>query len=149
MKYLFYTVLFLFISINGFAQEWQTNFEDAKKEAAANNKNIILVFQGSDWCAPCIKLDKEIWSTKEFQELAKDHFVMLQADFPRKKANKLSESLRQQNNLLAEKYNNQGFFPLVVVLDYKGHVLGKMGYEKISPNEYFNKLVSFELQSKI
>ncbi|MCF6296016.1 MAG: thioredoxin family protein [Flavobacteriaceae bacterium] len=143
MKYLFSTVLFLFISINGFAQEWQTNFEDAKKEAAANNKNIILVFQGSDWCAPCIKLDKEIWSNEEFQKLSKDHFVMLQADFPRKKANKLSESLRQQNNLLAEKYNNQGFFPLVVILDYKGKVLGKMGYEKISPKEYFKKLTAF------
>ncbi len=143
MKQLLSILLFVFIYTNNNAQQWYTNFEDAKEIATKNNKNIVLVFQGSDWCAPCIKLDKEIWSTEEFQKLASDKFVMLQADFPRRKANKLPENLRQQNNLLAEKYNNHGYFPLVVVLDYKGEVLGKMGYEKISPIEYFKKLTAF------
>ena len=137
------SLLFLF-PFTLFSQEWLTSFEDAKKEALSQNKKIVLVFQGSDWCAPCIKLDKEIWSTEEFQKLSKEHFVMLLADFPRKKANQPSEKLRQQNNALAEKYNSQGFFPLAVVLDYKGKVLGKMGYEKISPNDYFEKLTALE-----
>jgi thioredoxin-related protein len=141
--YLICSILF-FISFSSFAQNWSTNFEEAKQQASKNNENIILVFQGSDWCAPCMKLDKEIWSTAEFQNLAKNHFVMLKADFPRKKANKLSESSTQQNAKLAETYNNQGFFPLVVVLDSKGAVLGKTGYEKMSPTAYFNKLKAFE-----
>ncbi|MGB5431260.1 thioredoxin family protein, partial [Eudoraea sp.] len=45
-----------------FAQDWQTDFERAKEMAKSGNKPIILVFQGSDWCAPCIKLDQQIWS---------------------------------------------------------------------------------------
>lgn len=145
MKKIYCTGLFLFLfSLSTFAQDWTTNFEEAKQQASSKNQNIVLVFQGSDWCAPCIKLDKEIWSSQEFQKLAKDHFVMLQADFPRRKANKLSESLTAQNAKLAEAYNNQGYFPLVVVLNPEGEVLGKTGYEKMTPSAYFKKLVAFE-----
>lgn len=138
------SVFFIAFGFSGFAQDWFTNFDKAKQEASQSHHNIILVFQGSDWCTPCIKLDKEIWSTAEFQELAKDHFVMMQADFPRKKANKLPEDIAEQNGMLAEKYNQQGYFPFVVVLNPEGKVLGNAGYEKMSPTEYYNKLTSFE-----
>lgn len=127
-----------------YAQEWHTSFEEAKATAKAEGINIVLVFQGSDWCAPCIKLDKEIWSTSTFQGLAKEHFVMLKADFPRRKGNQLPEALAKQNAELAERYNSQGYFPFVVVLNPSGKVLGQMGYEKTSPEAYFKKLKSFE-----
>jgi thioredoxin-related protein len=137
-------LLFIIISCTSLAQEWETSFEAAKAKATKNQSNIVLVFQGSDWCAPCMKLDKEIWSSSEFQNLAKNHFVMLLADFPRKRANKLSEEQTTQNAKLAEIYNNQGYFPLVVVLDKTGKELGKLGYEKLSPRAYFEKLTSLE-----
>ncbi|AJR04167.1 thioredoxin family protein [Siansivirga zeaxanthinifaciens] len=145
MKIIIFTsVLLLTLGFSLSAQNWITNFEQAKEIASKKNQNIVLVFQGSDWCAPCMKLNKEIWSAKEFQNLADHHFVMLQADFPRKKANKLSDALTAQNAKLAETYNSQGFFPLVVVLNSKGDVLGKTGYEKTSPTNYFKKLNAFE-----
>ena len=125
------------------AQEWQINFEKAKDLAQKNDNNIVLVFQGSDWCAPCIKLDREVWSTDEFQNLAKDRFVMLKADFPRRKKNQLSEAQESHNKSLASKYNPNGYFPYVVVLDPSGKVLGQSGYEKTSPKAYFNKLNAF------
>ena len=143
-KMYFSSFLFIFLSLSIFAQDWTTNFDEAKKMALKNNHNIILVFQGSDWCAPCIKLEREIWSTEEFKKLSKNHFVMLKADFPRKKANKLQEDQAIQNSKLAETYNNQGIFPLVVVLNKDGKVLGKTGYEKSNPSDYFKKLTSFE-----
>lgn len=127
-----------------FSQNWQTNFEEAKTLASEENKTIVLVFQGSDWCAPCIKLDKEIWSTQEFKDIAKDEFIMLQADFPRRKKNKLSEAQQEHNNGLAEKYNKNGYFPYVVVLDANGKELGSLGYEKTTPKEYSNKILAFE-----
>lgn len=138
------SILLFSISLSSFAQNWITNFEEAKQQASKNNQNIVLVFQGSDWCAPCIKLDKEIWSTKEYQELAKNKFVMLKADFPRKKTNKLATELELQNKKLAEKYNTQGYFPFVVVLDKNGTVLGNLGYEKTTPSKYYAKLASFK-----
>jgi len=140
------TVLFLgcFLMIQNLsAQEWQTNLGKAQELAKKNNENIILVFQGSDWCAPCIKLEREVWSTEEFQKLAKDHFVMLKADFPRKKQNKLPATQEEHNKTLASKYNPNGYFPYVVVLDANGKVLGQTGYEKSTPKAYFDKLKSF------
>lgn len=135
--------LFLLSTIQLSAQEWFTNFDVAQQEAKTKELPIVLVFQGSDWCAPCIKLDKEIWSTEEFKKYAKDHYVMLKADFPRKKANRLSKEDQDQNNKLAEKYNPTGYFPHVVMLNSEGKVLGRSGYEKKSPKEYIALINSF------
>lgn len=135
---------FFFVSITLMnAQEWQTDFNEAQKIALEKNQKIILVFQGSDWCAPCIKLDTEIWSTKEFTDYSKENFVLLKADFPRKKKNKLDDFQQEKNNKLAEKYNTNGYFPLVVVLDKNANVLGNTGYKKVSPSEYIKILNSF------
>ncbi|MEZ4803168.1 MAG: thioredoxin family protein [Gelidibacter sp.] len=143
-KNILLTCLFVVLCYTVHAQEWHTNMDEAKKIASTNNEKILLVFQGSDWCAPCMKLDKQIFQTEEFQGLVKNNFVMLKADFPRKKANKLSPELEAQNAKLAETYNTQGFFPLVVVLDKTGKLLGKMGYENISPKEYYNKILAIK-----
>jgi thioredoxin-related protein len=125
------------------AQNWQTNIEVAKKTAIKENKKIVMVFQGSDWCAPCIKLDKTIWSTPEFKAYAKDNFVMLKVDFPRRKKNKLDKIQQESNGKLAEKYNQQGIFPMVVVMDSNNKILGRTGYKKVTPSEYIKLLSSF------
>lgn len=126
-----------------FAQEWETDFAKAKEIATKENKPIVLVFQGSDWCAPCIKLDREIWSTDTFKDYAKNSYVMLQADFPRKKKNTLSETQIKANAQLAETYNKNGIFPFVVVLDNEGNLLGETGYKKTTPKSYIEELNSF------
>lgn len=126
-----------------FGQEWQTDFNKAKQIAKEKHRPIILVFQGSDWCAPCIKLNREVWSTDEFQKYAKDHYVMLQADFPRKKKNALPEDRAKANAKLAEQYNKNGIFPLVVVMDAQGKVKGETGYKKMKPKAYIQLLDSF------
>ncbi len=139
MKTLF-TTLFLFIASISFAQTWTTDFEQAKKQATAENKKIILVFQGSDWCAPCIKLDQEIWQSTEFKEYAATNYVMLKADFPRRRKNKLDKAQQAKNDSLAEKFNPNGNFPLVVVLNNEGKVLKKIGYKSISPKAYIQEI---------
>ena len=143
MKRLILLTLLFFIGFNASSQNWLTDLNEAKQVASQNNQKIILVFLGSDWCAPCIKLDREIWSTYEFKDYADDNYVMLQADFPRKKKNALPEIQQKKNNKLAESYNKNGYFPFVVILDNSGNVLGEMGYLKISPNEYIAKINSF------
>jgi len=137
-------LLLLAFTSNCFAQNWQLNFDDAKTLAAKENKNIILVFSGSDWCAPCIKLDKGIWQSEEFKSEAASKWILVRADFPKKKQNALTEAQQKQNDGLAEKYNGEGNFPLVVVLDSNGKVLGKTGYKNISPVEYITLLHTFE-----
>ncbi len=144
MKKVFLSIIFglLFISMN--AQEWKTDLTEAQKIAKEENKEILLVFQGSDWCAPCIKLDRKIWSTDEFKSYAKDHYVLLKADFPRRSGNELSPEQQAKNDKLAETYNENGYFPLVVMLNPEGKVLGKLGYENVKPKEYIELLDSLK-----
>lgn len=140
---IFLTSLLLLISTSLFAQSWQSHFNDAKTTAKKENKNILLVFSGSDWCAPCIKLDANIWKSDAFKKDA-SHWALYKADFPRKKANKLSDELTKENGALAEKYNKNGTFPLVLILTPDGKVLGTMGFENIAVTDYLNKLKAFE-----
>jgi hypothetical protein len=68
---------------------------------------------------------------------------MLQADFPRKSKNELSGAQTKANAKLAEKYNKNGVFPFVVVLNNKGEVLGETSYKKTTPENYIKELNAF------
>ena len=133
----------LLVSIIGFSQENVISIEKAKEIASNESKNIVLIFSGSDWCAPCIKLDRSIIQTDEFKKATNENWILVKADFPKKKANALSEEQTKANQELAEKYNPEGNFPKVLLLNPKGEVLGILGYEKISPEAYIEKLKSF------
>ena len=136
------TILFtlLFLTTLSFSQNWTTSLDAAKTEAISSNKNILLVFSGSDWCAPCIKLDRTIFQSDVFKAEAEKKWVLLKADFPKKQGNALSEAQTESNKKLAEKYNKEGNFPLVVLLDATGKVLGITGYKNVSPTEYVQLL---------
>lgn len=143
MKKLLFTFIILISGIV-YSQDWKTNFDEAKTVASKESKNIILVFSGSDWCAPCIKLDRNIWQSEEFKKASAENWVLLKADFPKKKANLLPEEQRKANNELAEKYNTEGSYPKVVILNEDGKILGILGYKNVSPTEYIEMIKSFE-----
>lgn len=118
----------MMISTVAVAQDWNTDLGVAKKKAFAENKNILLVFSGSDWCLPCITMDKEVWPSDAFKQAA-NNWVLLRADFLQKKGNPEPVNVNDMKMILAEKYNRDGFFPYFVMLDKNGKVLSKSGYE--------------------
>ncbi|MCI4443358.1 MAG: thioredoxin family protein [Lentimicrobium sp.] len=136
--------ILLFMVTLGYSQEWKSNLEEAKKEATEQNKKILLVFSGSDWCAPCIKLDKNVWQSEAFKNESQKSWILIKADFPKKKADLLSPELTSNNEKLAEKYNKEGNFPLVVLLDKNGKVVGEKGYANISAEDYIQAIHSME-----
>ncbi|WP_338409748.1 thioredoxin family protein [uncultured Flavobacterium sp.] len=139
-----YSVLiFILFTAFVFSQQSIISLNEAKTQALKESKNIILIFSGSDWCAPCIKLDRSIFQSDEFKKAAEENWIVIRADFPKKKANTLSPEQKEVNNKLAEKYNPEGNFPKVLVLDTKGIVLGIMGYEKVTSEVYIQKLKKF------
>ncbi len=142
MKHLvFFVNMFFFLSTS--AQDWNCDYKDVLEKASTENKHILLVFSGSDWCAPCIKLDKEIWQSDTFKKYAEENLMLYKADFPRKKKNKLPEELILRNKKLADKYNPLGYFPLVLLLDKNENILGKLGYKNNTPSEYVLHLTTF------
>jgi thioredoxin-related protein len=103
--------------------EWTTDFSKAISEASAKNKYILLNFSGSDWCGPCMKLKKEVLDSEDFLKYAEPKLVLVRADFPRSKKNRLSPELTKHNENLAEKYNKEGKFPLTVLIDSEGNIV--------------------------
>jgi thioredoxin-related protein len=137
MKLILISILLLF----SLSPEWMTNFEEAKATAFKENKVILLNFSGSDWCAPCIKMKRDVFESDSFKQYADGHLVLLRADFPRMKKNQPSKEQVQRNEALAEKYNPQGKFPLTVLLDANGKVIREWdGYSNQSPEQFVTDL---------
>ena len=102
---------------------WLTDFGTARDAAQQEHKYILLNFSGSDWCAPCIKLKKEVFESEAFSALAESKLILVRADFPRSKKNQLTKEQTQHNEALAEKYNPEGKFPFTLLLNEDGTVL--------------------------
>lgn len=139
-----FVFLFFFLcSATLVGQDWQSSFEEAKKKAQEEEKPLLLVFSGSDWCAPCIKLERFIWQSEAFKEKAQSAYILYKADFPKKKKNQLPEALAAANKNLASTYNPEGYFPLVVIMDKNAKVQGTMGYERLNPSKYIKRIDAF------
>lgn len=133
-------LLLIFVFFSGSEIEWETDFMEAKKEAQYHNKKILVYFSGSDWCKPCIQMKKFILDTEEFTAYSKDNFVLFQVDFPKLKKNRLDKALEKQNEELASKYNKNGVFPLVVIMDKNEKVLSTVEYRNQSTAEFIHQL---------
>ena len=123
----------------GFAPLWMTDFNSAKEKASQEHKMVMLSFSGSDWCAPSVRMHKEIFDSKEFTSYAEQNLVLVNADFPRLKKNQLSKDQMHQNETLADHYNPEGKFPFTLLLDSDGKVLKSW---EGCPNESPQKFVA-------
>lgn len=102
---------------------WHHNLTDAEQIARQEHKNILLNFSGSDWCGPCMRMHSEIFESDVFRQMADTELVLLNADFPRKKKNQLSDEQQKLNDEMADKYNVQGKFPYTLLLSADGKIL--------------------------
>ena len=112
---------------------WLINYRAARKQANEENKDLILLFTGSDWIEICKKLDREILNTDEFFQPIQELFVPVRFDFPRQKPQ--NEALAAQNQVLMASYRVQGF-PTVMLTDNNGRPFAVNGYQAVSAKEY-------------
>ena len=115
---------------------WYIDYDDAKKDALTSGKIMMLYFSGSDWCKPCIQLNKNILESEAFTKYVTGNFVPVKLDFPKMRKNKPSKNKIIHDENLAEKYNPNGVFPLLVFLDRDEKMIGFTGYSELSPNAY-------------
>jgi protein disulfide-isomerase len=125
--------------------QWLTDLPKAQAQAKSENKLVYIDFNGSDWCAPCKQLRAVLSSSKEFAGFAKTNLVLVDIDFPQRKAQ--SEELRKANEELSKKYNIEGF-PTVIVLNGEGKELKRqVGFGGQSANELIAELEKLNKKS--
>lgn len=115
--------------------EWYTDYNLALSLAKDSDKNILMYFTGSDWCAPCIQLKDDLFATSEFKNLSKN-YVLVYIDIPRRD-DVVSMEQKAHNKEVFKKFNKSGVFPLFLAISPSGKILdeysgysmnGEIGY---------------------
>jgi protein disulfide-isomerase len=126
-------IAFGFVATMARGSEWQTDYEQALVTAKNAHKCVLLDFTGSDWCGPCIEMDKVVFSKAAFLNFAKANLILVEVDYPRRKV--LPEKVTKQNELLLHQYGiDRSGYPTVILLDPDGKILGQLeGYSGERP----------------
>jgi len=116
---------------------WVDDFEKGLAQAKTEKKLALADFTGSDWCGWCIKLDKEVFSKKEFKDYAKEKLILIEVDFPQ--ATPLSKKKQEKHDALAKTHKVEGF-PTVLVFNAEGKEVGRLGYVEGGPAAFIAEL---------
>ena len=110
MKKLFTLFLLMFtltIHSQTSTPNWYTDISLASEAAVTENKPMLILFTGSDWCSWCIRLQREVFNRESFTTWSKQNVILVEIDFPRYKEQ--PDSIVQQNKLLQEQFGIQGY----------------------------------------
>lgn len=134
MKKIVITLFLILSSLTIQAQEltWNTNMNKAIEISKKSKKPLFLFFTGSDWCGWCIRLQKEVFKTPEFEKWAKNNVVLVELDFPRRTAQQ--PEIQKQNAELQQTFAVQGYPTVWIVKASKKD--GKINLEKLGSTGY-------------
>jgi hypothetical protein len=117
---------------------WGTDLPRALERAKSENKSVLLLFDGSDWCPTSMQVAHDILNKSEFMTYARDRFVLVLVDFPHRLPQ--SERLKEANENLAARFNIH-YYPTFILLDSNGENLGGViGYTRGGPSAFVAKL---------
>jgi len=113
---------------DGEQPKWFSDLTAAEKHAKEKNRPLLLHFHAR-WCAPCLKMDKETFSSGDFRKQAKDKFVLVRINADR-------------NPDLMRRYGVKAL-PTDVFVTPSGRILSRsVGYR--STRKYLTQLAQWE-----
>lgn len=136
MKKILLTLLVVLGTIAIQAQEtteWHTDIKKAIKLSEETKKPLLLFFTGSDWCGWCVRLQKEVLKTPEFEKWAKENVILVELDFP--KRTKQAPELKQQNAELNRFFKVRGY-PTIWFTNGNENSAGKISFEALGTVGY-------------
>ncbi|MFH5805788.1 thioredoxin family protein [Alienimonas sp. DA493] len=105
--------------------EWTTDLAAARQTAAAEGKDVLMLFTGSDWCPPCMALEENVFSQAPASRLT-DDFVPVLFDFPMKKEQ--APEIAARNEQVQQEYGITGY-PTVLLTSAGGTQYGELHYQ--------------------
>ncbi len=107
--------------------EWTEDINAAIEQAAVEDKDLLILYTGSDSSPPCELLEKEVLSQKDFLFEIDPHYVLIRLDFP--KQAKQDPEITQRNMEWAGRFGIKDF-PTVVLTDVSLKPYAFLGYEE-------------------
>jgi len=127
---------------------WVRDWEEAKKQAAETNRDLLVNFTGSDWCIFCKRLEGEVFSHKAFVEEECRHFVFVFLDFPNAEDLKAKVVDPALNERLSNEYGVGGY-PTVMLTTPSGLPYARTGYRPGGPEPYVEHLAELRAHSAV
>ena len=136
MKIALLLVSLLFAPLVQAGDGWSEDYLGTMKQAKQAKKPLLLEFTGTKWCPPCIAFGKNVLSTEEFKNYAKEHFALARVDFPD------PLDFPEDKVELAKKYvaGDELRLPTVVVFDGAGKKLGQLNYSSGNAAKFIGEL---------
>ncbi len=103
------------------------SFDDALREARKQDKTLVLDFW-ADWCAPCLKMDKETFSDPELAKTLNENFVVYKVNID------TFDGMEIANRFAVES------FPTIITLDNRGKFIYEL--KGFFPANYFREKLS-------
>jgi len=101
----------------------------------------LLIFEGSDWCRICIKLEQTILSNDAFINFSKEQQIeLIRLDFPQRIS--LDQQTQDYNASMAEKYNCDGSFPTLLLVNEANEEVKKITYRNESLSDFLGIMVN-------
>lgn len=120
--------------------DWSEDYAASLEQAKSEDRPVLLLFTGSDWCPPCQYMEKNVFSSDTFSDYASENLVLVKLDFLRRTPQ--DAAIRDQNAELAEQYDIMAF-PTMFVLSPEGEILNKtMGANPRTPEDFVAMLKS-------
>jgi thioredoxin-related protein len=113
--------------------DWLENLDDARAQAAAEKKDILLVFTCTDSSVWGQRLDTEVFSRPSFAAAISGNFVCVFLDFPK---NYTQPGPEHRKNETLRKAWGVTTFPTVFLADKTGRPYAVTGYRNISAANY-------------
>lgn len=113
---------------------WKSDYDAALKQAAAENKYVLVSISGLEWCGWCKTLEKEVFSQPEFIAYAKSNLICVLLDFNHS-GRATNAEFAKQHEMLLEKFQVQGF-PTVLIMNPQGKGIVRDGYQQGGAAKY-------------
>lgn len=110
-----------------------------KANSGIQSRVVLYVFEGSDWCTNCARLEKKILADTGFQrEISLLNIKMERIDFPQRI--KLSSEIKEYNDRVAEKFGFDGTFPTLIIVRTDTDQYRRIDYQNESADEMLLKI---------
>lgn len=118
----------LLLSLNVFSQD-KSNYK-------------LIVFEGSDWCSNCLRLERNVLTQEAFADYRKEASLEVERiDFPQR--NEQDEATKSYNAKVAEQYEFKGVFPTVLLVNSNNGEVHQIPYRKEDVQQFIGKLNQF------
>lgn len=141
MKY-FYLLSMLFITQAFFGQESQitTDWDQAKQMATANDKDILIVMTGNEWCVTSRDMRKRVLESDDFMSYSNSEVITYLIDIPNEGCEGDVEEIKNYQKF-SDLYETDAF-PAMVLVNSNGEKIKSIDGKLYKRKNVMQQLVS-------